>query len=72
VQDSGLGIPDEHLDKLFVPFFTTKSNGAGLGLSITHKILQNHNGFIEVTSEVGVGTIFVVNLPLKQPPEEKA
>ena len=64
VQDTGVGIPDEHLDRLFVPFFTTKPSGAGLGLSITHKILENHNGFIEVTSQEGVGTTFVVNLPL--------
>ncbi|MCK5526588.1 MAG: response regulator, partial [Candidatus Latescibacteria bacterium] len=72
VQDSGVGIPDEHMNKLFIPFFTTKLNGAGLGLSITHKILENHSGFIEVTSESGVGTTFVVNLPLKQPPKENA
>jgi len=72
VQDTGVGIPDEHLDKLFVPFFTTKPSGAGLGLSITHKILENHNGFIEVTSQKNVGTTFVVNLPLGQPPEESS
>lgn len=64
VQDTGVGIPDEHLDKLFVPFFTTKPSGAGLGLSITHRILENHHGFIEVTSQEGVGTTFVVNLPV--------
>jgi signal transduction histidine kinase len=72
VQDSGLGIPDEHMNKLFIPFFTTKPNGAGLGLSIAHKILENHNGFIEVTSEVGGGTTFVVNLPRERPSEENA
>ncbi|MCD6333891.1 MAG: response regulator [Candidatus Latescibacteria bacterium] len=72
VRDTGVGIPNEHLEKLFVPFFTTRPNGVGLGLSIAQKILQDHNGFIEVTSEVGVGTTFAVNLPLKQPPKENA
>jgi len=72
VQDTGVGIPDEHLDKLFVPFFTTKPSGAGLGLSITHKILEDHNGFIEVTSQKDVGTTFVVNLPLGPFSEESS
>ncbi|MFH1008081.1 MAG: ATP-binding protein [Candidatus Latescibacterota bacterium] len=72
VRDTGSGIPDENMDKLFTPFFTTKPDGAGLGLSITQKILQNHHGFIQVTSKEGVGTTFVVNLPKEQPSQEPA
>ncbi|MGQ9631721.1 MAG: sensor histidine kinase [bacterium] len=65
VGDTGVGIPEEHLDKLFVPFFTTKPNGSGLGLSISHQILRNHGGMIDVVSKVGVGTTFTVKLPTR-------
>jgi signal transduction histidine kinase len=64
--DSGQGIPEENLKKIFEPFFSTKDNGAGtgLGLSISHRIIQNHGGRIEVESEVGRGSSFRIFLPL--------
>jgi two-component system NtrC family sensor kinase len=63
--DTGCGIPREHLQKIFDPFFSTKvsSDGTGLGLSISYRIIQNHGGRIEVESEVGRGSRFRVILP---------
>lgn len=65
VQDSGTGIKPEHLDKIFEPFFTTRGNGksSGLGLAMAYGIIHNHGGWIEVSSEVGKGSIFSVFLP---------
>ncbi len=62
--DNGCGIPKENLEKLFTPFFTTKQKGTGLGLSIVHKIIEEHDGKIQVESEIGKGTIFYITLPL--------
>lgn len=66
VQDTGKGIPPEHLKKIFDPFFTTKpvGEGTGLGLSISFKIIQEHKGRIRVVSEVGRGTRFLIQLPV--------
>lgn len=64
VADNGTGIPKENLDKLFTPFFTTKQKGTGLGLSIVHKIVEEHDGKIQVESEIGKGTVFYITLPL--------
>lgn len=64
VEDNGEGIPEESRDQIFVPNFSTKSSGTGLGLAITKKILQEHDGDITFTSEVGKGTTFVIELPL--------
>jgi signal transduction histidine kinase len=64
--DTGRGIAPEHLPNIFRPFYTTKGNGTGLGLSLAHRITEEHHGRIEVTSEVGKGTIFLVVLPLLQ------
>jgi signal transduction histidine kinase len=64
IQDSGLGIPSEDLDKLFDPFFSTKEGGVGLGLSIAHRIIDQHRGKIEVESTLGKGTRFTVWLPI--------
>ena len=61
--DTGQGIPAESLDKVFNPFFTTRSEGTGLGLAITHRIVQGHGGRIEVTSSPGAGTTFTLHLP---------
>jgi two-component system sensor histidine kinase HydH len=69
VQDTGMGIPQENLDRLFEPFFTTKANGTGLGLPITRRIVQEHRGIITVASELHKGTTFTLLLPsaAKQP-----
>ncbi len=69
VADNGKGIPKEHLKKIFEPFFTTKpiGQGTGLGLSIVFKIIEQHNGTIDVESEAGKGTTFTIKLPRKQP-----
>ncbi|MEO5355732.1 MAG: PAS domain S-box protein [Nitrospirae bacterium YQR-1] len=66
IEDTGAGIEEEELKHLFDPFFTTKTTGAGLGLTIAQKIIEEHKGTIEVESTVGVGTIFKINLPLKE------
>lgn len=68
VADTGCGIPREHLDKIFNPFFTTKppGKGTGLGLSISLNIVERLGGTIEVDSEPGKGTTFCVRLPAKQ------
>jgi PAS domain S-box-containing protein len=63
VKDTGIGIPDSHLKKIFDPFFTTKSEGTGLGLSITLKILENHGATIDVKSQEGKGSTFIIHLP---------
>ena len=65
IEDSGIGIPEENLDRIFDPFFTTKkSKGTGLGLSISYGIIQQHNGSIEVNSEVNKGTKVKIKLPI--------
>jgi two-component system nitrogen regulation sensor histidine kinase NtrY len=63
VEDNGAGMPDEVRAKLFTPYFTTKVAGTGLGLAITHRIVVEHGGRIGVSSEVGRGTRFEVQLP---------
>jgi signal transduction histidine kinase/putative methionine-R-sulfoxide reductase with GAF domain len=72
VQDSGVGIPPEDLDKLFDPFFSTKEGGIGLGLSIAHRIIDQHHGKIEVESNPGKGTLFTISLPVFTPLENPA
>ncbi len=64
VSDTGPGIPPENLEKVFDPFFTTKPRGAGLGLAISRKIVEDHGGHIEVRSSPGQGATFTVRLPL--------
>jgi nitrogen-specific signal transduction histidine kinase len=64
--DTGSGIPEEYLEDIFNPFFTTKSTGSGLGLSISNQIIQEHRGYIDVESQVGKGSSFFINLPLNQ------
>ena len=62
-EDSGPGIPPELREQIFNPFFTTKETGVGLGLSIVSKIIDDHRGWIRVTSEPGKGACFQVYLP---------
>jgi hypothetical protein len=64
IKDTGKGIPRELADKLFTPFFTTKRKGSGLGLAVTDQIVKDHGGRIEVKSEVGKGTTFILYLPV--------
>ena len=66
VVDTGRGIAPEHLANIFRPFYTTKGNGTGLGLSMARRTVEDHQGRIEVTSEAGKGTRFLVVLPLLQ------
>lgn len=66
VSDSGRGIPPEHLPNIFRPFYTTKGNGTGLGLSLARRIVEEHHGHIDVTSTVGKGSKFVVSLPFRR------
>lgn len=66
VSDTGRGIPPEHLPNIFRPFFTTKGEGTGLGLSLARRIVEEHQGRIEVTSQVGAGTRFTVLLPVQR------
>ncbi len=74
-KDNGVGILPEHLDKIFEPFFTTKEagKGTGLGLAVSKRIIDEHNGKIEVESTPGVGTTFTVKIPVytKKESEEK-
>lgn len=65
LSDTGCGIKQEEIKNIFNPFFTTKSQGTGLGLAVTHKIIQEHNGKIEVKSSTGEGTTFKIHLPLE-------
>ena len=64
ISDTGKGITPEHLTNLFRPFFTTKKKGTGLGLAVSYKIIHDHNGDIQVASDVNQGTRMVVQLPL--------
>jgi len=67
VADNGLGIAPEHLPNIFRPFYTTKGEGTGLGLSLARRIVEDHQGRIDVTSAVGKGSTFAVVLPLERP-----
>ncbi len=63
VRDAGTGIPKEHLDRIFDPYFTTKQKGSGLGLAATYSIIRRHDGHITVESELGRGSTFRLFLP---------
>jgi signal transduction histidine kinase len=64
IRDRGCGITREHLKQLFTPFFTTKADGSGLGLSVVHGIITEHQGVIDVSSTPGAGSSFTVTFPL--------
>ncbi len=63
ISDTGTGVPPSQLKNIFMPFFSTKHDGTGLGLSICHNIIKNHNGSIELKSQVNQGTTFTIKLP---------
>ncbi len=66
VEDNGVGIPEEALDRIFEPFFTTKEVGTGLGLALVQQIIHDHGGQITCTSKVEQGTIFSITLPVDE------
>ncbi len=72
IEDDGRGIPEDVLPQIFDPFYTTKpvGQGTGLGLAISHQIVEEHGGAIRVSSRVGVGTRFVIRLPLDGAPAQ--
>ncbi len=70
VADTGRGIPENQLPQIFRPFYTTRGNGTGLGLSLTGRIVEDHHGRINVTSELGKGSNFEVMLPFSVPAAE--
>lgn len=72
VQDTGIGIPPDHLKKLFEPLFTTKTTGIGLGLAVSQKLAEANGGRIEVQSEPGNGSTFTLFLPTETQYEESA
>lgn len=66
IQDNGIGMPSNVLDKIFDPYFTTKHKGNGLGLAITQSIIKKHNGHITTSSTPGAGTTFTIYLPASE------
>jgi signal transduction histidine kinase len=70
VRDTGPGLSSDEIAKIFEPFYTTKSNGTGLGLAVSYGIIQQHGGRIDVNSMAGVGTTFTVRLPIRPMIEE--
>jgi two-component system sensor histidine kinase AtoS len=67
ISDNGVGIEEQNLDRIFLPFFTTREEGTGLGLALVQKIILSHNGTIQVNSRPGEGTSFRITLPPHQP-----
>jgi two-component system cell cycle sensor histidine kinase/response regulator CckA len=63
IKDEGMGIPEEHLNKIFDPFFSTKTKGHGLGMTTVYSIIQKHEGHVKVESKLGEGTTFYIYLP---------
>jgi signal transduction histidine kinase len=67
VEDTGIGIDPENLNRIFDPFFTTKPHGMGMGLSICRSIIQNHDGRLSLSAGQPYGSIFYVFLPIGPP-----
>ena len=72
VEDSGIGIPEQYLPKIFDPYFTTKDKGSGLGLATSYSVIKNHGGLIDVKSKLAEGTTFFVYLPAVEAVETSA
>jgi len=68
ITDEGGGIADDVLPRIFEPFFTTKAKGAGLGLAVVKRIIEDHGGRIVVSSRTGSGTTFAIRLPVPEEP----
>jgi two-component system nitrogen regulation sensor histidine kinase NtrY len=66
VADNGPGIPEEDKEKLFLPYFSTKKEGTGLGLAIAHRIVREHMGYIRVRDNKPRGTVFTIEIPIKE------
>ncbi|MCL6584339.1 MAG: PAS domain S-box protein [bacterium] len=71
IQDQGPGIPQEYLQKIFDPYFTTKQGGIGLGLAISHSIIKKHNGYMSAESRPGAGATFHIYLPACELPADR-
>jgi signal transduction histidine kinase len=72
VSDTGVGIAEQDRDRIFRPFFSTKSGGTGLGLSVTQRIIREHGGTLSFISEPGGGTTFTIRLPRQGDPSAGA
>jgi len=68
VSDQGVGIPEEHLDRIFDPYFTTKQEGSGLGLAVSYAIVKKHDGYLFAESKSGKGSTFTILLPASEKP----
>jgi PAS domain S-box-containing protein len=66
ISDKGIGIPEEHIDKIFDPYFTTKQKGSGLGLATSYSIIRRHEGHIRIKSKIGVGTDVEIFIPASE------
>jgi hypothetical protein len=66
VKDSGVGISESNLPKIFEPYFTTRESGSGLGLTLVFKIIREHRGEVSVKSREGEGSAFIISLPVPQ------
>ena len=66
ITDTGVGIAEENLTKIFEPYFTTKEFGSGLGLTLVYKIVKEHGGEISLNSREGEGTTFTIGFPIPQ------
>ena len=66
ISDEGIGIPEEHIDKIFDPYFTTKQKGSGLGLATSYSIIRRHDGHIQVKSKIGEGTDVEIFIPASE------
>jgi CheY-like chemotaxis protein len=63
ISDEGIGIPEEHINKIFDPYFTTKQKGSGLGLATSYSIIRRHEGYIQIKSKIGIGTDVEIYIP---------
>ncbi|UKI52668.1 MAG: ATP-binding protein [Treponema sp.] len=66
ISDNGIGMDSETVGRIFEPYFTTKANGTGLGMTMSYKIIKEFGGDIQVKSEKGTGSVFFISLPVPQ------